>query len=85
MPINVRLFVHKIDVMIVISPTELRIEQRKYFELAEKEQVIVKRKDKLIELVVRQRAITNEDLINGISAEEVKRQVHNHIDKLFDK
>ena len=36
-------------------------------------------------LVVRQQAITNKDLINGVSAEEVKRQVHNHIDKLFDK
>ena len=71
--------------MIVISPTELRTEQKKYFELAEREQVIVKRGDKLIELVVKQRNITNEDLITGVSAEEVKRQVHNHIDKLFDK
>jgi len=71
--------------MIVISPTEFRTEQRKYFEIAEKEQVIVKRKDKLIELVVRQRTITDEDLINGVSGEDVKRQVHNHIDKLFDK
>ena len=71
--------------MIVISPTELRTAQKKYFELAEKEQVIVKRGEKLIELVVKQRNITNEDLINGVSVEEVKRQVHNHIDKLFDK
>ena len=71
--------------MIVISPTELRAEQKKYFELAEKEQVIVKRGSTLIELVVKQRVISAEDLKNGVSVEEVKRQVHNHIDKLFDK
>jgi hypothetical protein len=71
--------------MIVISPTELRAEQKKYFELAEKEQVIVKRGNTLIELVVKQRAISTEDLKNGVSVEEVKRQVHAHIDKLFDR
>jgi len=82
---TVRFFVHKIYIMIVISPTELRTEQRKYLELAEKEQIIIKKGNKLIELVVKHRTITNEDLRNGVSAEDVKMQVHNHIDKLFKK
>lgn len=38
--------------MIVINPTELRSHQKKYFDLAEKERVIVKRGRKIIELVV---------------------------------
>lgn len=71
--------------MIVISPTELRTKQKKYLDLAEKEQVVVKRGSKLIELVVKNQLITDEDLKQGISVEEVKRQVHQHIDKLFGK
>ena len=38
--------------MIVINPTELRTNQKKYFDLAEKERVVVKRGLKLIELKV---------------------------------
>ena len=71
--------------MIVISPTELRTEQRKYLELAEKEQVVVKRGTKLIELVVRERIISDDDVRNSLSLKEVKKQVHQHIDKKFDK
>lgn len=71
--------------MIVISPTELRAKQKKYLDLAEKEQVMIKRGETLIELVVRQRTITDSDLKNGLSVEEVKKQVHEHIDKLFAK
>lgn len=54
--------------MIFISPTELRSQQEKPFDLAEKE-----------------RTITDADLMEGISAEEVKRQVYEHIDKLFSE
>ena len=71
--------------MIVISPSELRANQKMYFDLAEKEQVLVKRGSQLIELVVKQKAITDTDLKQGISVEEVKKQVHEHIDKLFTK
>lgn len=38
--------------MIVINPTELRTNQKKYFDLAETEKVLVKRGRKLIELKV---------------------------------
>ncbi len=38
--------------MVVISPTELRNEQKKYFDLAEKEKVVVKRGKKFIHLNV---------------------------------
>lgn len=39
--------------MIVVSPTELRANQKKYLDLAGVEQVFIKRGDQLIELVVR--------------------------------
>ena len=70
--------------MIVISPTELRTEQKKYLDLAEKEKVVIKRGTKLIELIVRERTVTDDDVRNGLSLEEVKEQVHKHIDKKFD-
>ena len=38
--------------MIIISPSELRKNQKKYFDLAESERVIVKRGKKVIELIV---------------------------------
>ena len=69
--------------MIVISPTELRAEQKKYLDLAEVEQVIVKRGTKLIELVVRDRSISDADIQEGLSLDEVRKQVHRHIDKKF--
>lgn len=71
--------------MIIISPTDLRNEQRKYLELAETERVVVKRGNKLIHLVVSDRAITDEDLERGITGTELKKRVFNHIDTLFEE
>lgn len=71
--------------MRVITPTQLRNEQKKYLELAETEKVVVKRGNKLIHLVVSDRLITDEDLERGITGSELKRRVHKHIDKPFDK
>lgn len=71
--------------MIVITPTELRAEQKKYLDLAEKEEVVIKRGSKLIRLVVQERTITDEDLKRGITAEELKSRMHKRIDKMFDK
>lgn len=71
--------------MIIISPTDLRNEQRKYLELAETERVVVKRGNKLIHLVVSDRAITDEDLARGITGTELKKRVFNHIDTLFEE
>ncbi|GAB6010558.1 hypothetical protein [Viscerimonas tarda] len=71
--------------MIVISSTDLRINQKKYLDLAEKEQVVIKRGRKLIELVVKERLITDEDLRTGITGEELKERMHRRIDKIFDK
>ena len=65
--------------MIIISPTELRTEQKKYLELAGKEKVVVKRGTKLIELVVTERTITDDDVKNSLSLKEVKKHVHKHI------
>ncbi|MDR1883298.1 MAG: hypothetical protein LBR26_11045 [Prevotella sp.] len=56
--------------MIVISPTELRNNQKKYLDLAEKEEVVIKRGSKLIYLVVEERTVTDEDTTRGISAED---------------
>ncbi|MDR1716016.1 MAG: hypothetical protein LBS20_09230 [Prevotella sp.] len=71
--------------MIVISPTELRNEQKKYLDLAEKQQVAIKRGNKMIHLVVKERLITDEDIARGITAEELKKRMHKRIDKIFDK
>ena len=71
--------------MIIISPTDLRNEQRKYLELAETERVVVKWGNKLIHLVVSDRAITDEDLARGITGTELKKRVFNHIDTLFEE
>ena len=71
--------------MIIISPTELRTEQKKYLELAGKEKVVVKRGTKLIELVVTERTITDDDVKNSLSLKEVKKHVHKHIDDKFSK
>lgn len=38
--------------MVVITPSELRNNQKKYFDLAENERVVIKRGRKVIELVV---------------------------------
>lgn len=69
--------------MIVISPTDLRNEQRKYLELAESEKVVVKRGNKLIHLVVSDRIITDEDLARGITGTELEKRVFKHVDTLF--
>jgi hypothetical protein len=71
--------------MIVISPTELRAEQKKYLDMAEKEEVVIKRGSKLIYLHVKERTITDEDLQRGISAEELIKRVHRRIDAFPDK
>lgn len=71
--------------MIIITPTELRAEQKKYLDLAEKEQVVIKRGSKLIELVVKERLITDEDIARGISGEELKKRMRKRIDKIFEK
>jgi hypothetical protein len=71
--------------MIVISPTELRAEQKKYLDMAEKQQVAIKRGNKMIHLVVKERLITEEDLARGITAEELVKRVHKRIDAFKDK
>ena len=71
--------------MIVISPTDLPNEQKKYLDLAEREKVVVKRGNKLIHLAVSDRVITDEDLKRGITGTELKKRVFKHIDNFFDK
>lgn len=69
--------------MIIITPTDLRTQQKKYLELAEREKVVVKRGKKLIHLVVSDRVISDEDLKNGITGTELKKRVFKHIDNIF--
>jgi hypothetical protein len=69
--------------MIVISPTELRNEQKKYLDMAEKEEVVIKRGSKLIYLHVKERTITEEDLQRGITPEELLAGVKTHLRELF--
>lgn len=71
--------------MKVISPTELRNEQKKYLDLAEKESIVVKRGNKLIHLVVKDRLITDEDLKNGLTREELMQGVREDIKKIYSR
>lgn len=71
--------------MIIISPTDLRANQKKYLDLAETEQVIIKRGRKLIELVVKERLITDQDLKNGITADELLAGVKEDIKEIYNQ
>lgn len=71
--------------MRIISPTQLRNEQKKYLELAETEKVVVKRGNKLIHLVVSDRLITDEDLERGITGSQLLNRVIPRIEELFNK
>jgi hypothetical protein len=71
--------------MIVISPTELRNEQKKYLDIAEKEPVVVKRGDKLIHLIVKERLITDEDISKGLTGEELMRGVREDIKEIYSR
>lgn len=71
--------------MIIISPTDLRNEQKRYLELAETEKVVVKRGNKLIHLVVHDRVVSDADLKTAITGDELKKRVFKHIDNLFSE
>ncbi|MDR2003936.1 MAG: hypothetical protein LBQ74_12965 [Prevotella sp.] len=71
--------------MIVISPTELRTEQKKYLDLAEKEQVAIKRGSKMIHLVVKERLITDEDLRTGLTRDELMKGVREDIKEIYSR
>jgi hypothetical protein len=71
--------------MIVISPTKLRNEQKKYLEIAEKEAVSIKRGDKLIHLMVKERLITDEDIKNGLTREELMQGVREDIKEIYSR
>lgn len=72
--------------MIIISATDLRKDQKKYFDLAETEKVVIKRGRKLIQLVVsEEKLITDEDIKNGITAAELVQAVTENIKKFPKK
>ena len=71
--------------MVVISPTKLRNEQKKYLEIAEKELVVIKRGDKLIHLVVKERTITDEDIKNSLTREELMQGVREDIQEIYSR
>jgi len=76
--------------MIVISPTKLRNEQKKYFEIAEKESVVIKRGDKFIHLIV-QESLPEislelpEDFHRAISMDEAIIRVEEGMRKIVNK
>jgi hypothetical protein len=71
--------------MIVISSTELRADQKKYLDMAEKEDVIIKRGSKLIHLVVKERLITDEDLRTGLTRDELMNGVREDIKEIYSR
>ena len=81
----VRIYVHKIKDMIVINPTQLRNEQKKYLDMAEKEPVVIKRGDKLIHLIVKERLISDEDIRNSLTREELMQGVSEDIRNIYSR
>ena len=72
--------------MIVISPTKLRNEQKKYFEIAEKEPVVIKRGDKLIHLIVQDSSFELPvDFHKAISMDEAIIRVEEGMRKIVSK
>ena len=71
--------------MIVISPTKFRNEQKKYLDIAEKEAVAVKRGDKLIHLIVKERLITDEDIKNSLTKDELMQGVREDIKEIYSQ
>jgi prevent-host-death family protein len=77
--------------MLVISSREFRDKQAEYMDRADKgEQIIVQRgRDKAyaITSVKSSDIYINTQIIAGdfVSGEQIKQQVHEHIDKLFSK
>ncbi|OAV64289.1 hypothetical protein Barb4_04259 [Bacteroidales bacterium Barb4] len=57
--------------MLVISPAELRSNLGKYLDIAQKEK--------------KECVITDEDIKDALTGEELKLRMHNYIDALFDK
>lgn len=71
--------------MILITPTQFRNEQRKYLDMAENECVVIKRGDKLIYLVVQERLISDEDIKNSLTKEELMKRITQHIKEIPKK
>lgn len=71
--------------MILITPTQFRNEQRKYLDMAENESVVIKRGDKLIYLVVQERLISDEDIKNSLTKEELMKRITQHIKEIPEK
>ncbi|OAV64292.1 hypothetical protein Barb6XT_02858 [Bacteroidales bacterium Barb6XT] len=57
--------------MLVISPAELRSNLGRYLDIAQKEK--------------KECVITDEDIKDALTGEELKLRMHNYIDALFDK
>jgi len=71
--------------MKIITPTELRNQQKKYLEMAESEPVAIKRGNKLIHLIVKERLITDEDIKNSLTREELMKGVREDIKEIYSR
>ena len=76
--------------MTVISSTEFAINQNRYFDMAMKEQVFVKKDENMFLLTYTNKHEESdmifepdEDFYRSISMEEVQKKLHKVIDKLY--
>jgi uncharacterized membrane protein YheB (UPF0754 family) len=53
--------------------------------MAEQEPVIIKRRDKLIHLIVKERLITDEDIKNSLTREELMQGVREDIKEIYSR
>lgn len=72
--------------MVVISIGEFKDKQAEYMDRIDKgEQIIIQRGKSKAYRIMPVKTITDPDIVNGefITADEVKKEVYEHIDKLF--
>ena len=71
--------------MIVINLNQLRNEQKKHVDMAKNEPVVIKRGDKLIHLVVKEWRISDEDIKNSLTREELMQGVSEDIRNIYSR
>ena len=71
--------------MTVVSIKEFEINQAKYFDIAESEQVFIRRGDSMFVVTKTSEKFKSpdDDLSNAVTMDVVKDRLHRHINKLF--
>ena len=69
--------------MTIISEIEFKNNVSKYLDLAQNERIIIKRGKKHLELGTKKPLITDEDIANSMTGEELKKALEPQIREMF--